>query len=264
MHAALRLLAIPALAIGITGCVTVNSTGPMIEKGEPAPRAEPNLKEAARINTDLGLNYARAGNFEVAFDKFQRALSQDQNYAPAHAGIAFVYSQRRDNEKAEQHYERALTLQPDDPTTRNNYGVHLCSQGRFKDAERMFLRAATSANYREPERAYTNAGVCARRVPDPQKAERYFLEALKLRPESPEPLQQMASLYLERREYARAKSYLQRYEKVGVATAATLWMGAKIEFALGDERAAAEYARRLRAEFPDSEESLSTLGQSAS
>jgi type IV pilus assembly protein PilF len=259
-----HLIAALVLAVGATGCVTVNSTTPMIEKSEPAPRSEPNLQEAARLNTDLGNNYARTGNFEVAFDKYQRALSQDANYAPAHAGMALVYSQRREAEKALQHYERALQLQPDDPITRNNYGVFLCGQQRYKEADKAFLRAATSANYREPDRAYTNAGVCARRIPDLEKAEAYFREALKLRPESPEPLQQMASLYLERKDYARAKAFLQRYEKVGPATASTLWMGAKIEFALGDENAAAEYARRLRSEFPDSEESLSTLGPSAS
>lgn len=259
-----RLIPVLGLAVAASGCVTVNSSTPMIEKSEPAPRAEPNLQEAARINSDLGVNYARSGNFEVAFDKFQRALSQDANYAPAHAGIALVYSQRRENEKAEQHYERALQLQPDDPITRNNYGVFLCAQERYKDADKMFVRAAASPNYREPDRAYTNAGVCARRVPDPEKAEKYFREALRLRPDSPEPLQQMASLCLERKDYERARAFLKRYEKVGAVTAATLWMGAKIEFALGDESAAAEYARRLRAEFPDSEESLSTLGQSAS
>jgi type IV pilus assembly protein PilF len=260
----MRLLAVLALCFAATGCVTVNSTTPMIEKSEPAPRAEPNLQEAARLNTDLGLNYARAGNFEVAFDKFERALNQDANYAPAHAGIALVYSQRRENEKAEKHYEKALQLQPNDPITRNNYGVFLCAQQRYKDADKMFLKAATSSNYREPDKAYTNAGVCARRVPDLEKAESYFREALRLRPESPEPLQQMASMCLERKDYAGAKGFLKRYEKVGAPTAATLWLGAKIEFALGDENAAAEYARRLRTEFPDSEESLSTLGQSAS
>jgi type IV pilus assembly protein PilF len=264
MRAAVRQIGLLVLFCAATGCVTVNSTAPMIEKSEPAPRSEPNLQEAARLNTDLGVNYARAGNLEVAFDKFQRALGQDANYAPAHAGIAFVYSQRRENEKAEHHYERALMLQPNDPMTRNNYGVFLCAQKRYKDAEKAFLRAATSPEYREPDRAYTNAGVCARRVPDLAKAENYFREALKLRPESPETLQQMASLYLERKDYARAKAFLQRYEKVGAPTAATLWLGVKIEFALGDENAAAEYARRLRTEFPDSEESLSTLGPSAS
>lgn len=257
------LLAVLALGMS-TGCVTVNSTGGTIEKAAPAPRAEPDMREAARLNTDLGVTYARDGNYDVAMDKFSRAIGQDASYAPAHAGIAFVYAQRQDNEKAEAHYERALKLQPNDPMTRNNYGAFLCSIKRYKEAEKLMLQAATSLNYREPEKAYANLGACAQRIPDLDKAEGYYREALKRRPELPDALQQMASILLAKKDYARARVFLQRYEKVGEATAATLWMGAKIEYALGDQGAAAAYQRRLRIEFPDSEESLSPLGPSAS
>lgn len=259
-----RLLGAVALLALLSGCVTVNSTGTRIEKAAPAPRSEPNLREAARINTDLGITYAREGNYDVALDKFTRALGQDANYAPAHAGVAFIYSQRGDNEKAQTHYERALQLQPDDPMTRNNYGVFLCSIKRYKDAEKLLLQAANSPSYREPERAYANLGACAQRVPDLDKAEQYYREALNRRAELPEALRQMASILLEKKDYSRAKIFLQRYEKVGDASAATLWLGAQIEYALGDEAAASAYQRRLRVEFPDSEESLSPLGPSAS
>jgi type IV pilus assembly protein PilF len=257
--------ALVALALVMSaGCVTVNSTGGTIEKAKPAPRAEPDLREAARVNTDLGVTYARDGNYDVALDKFTRAIGQDANYAPAHSGIAFVYAQRHDNEKAEAHYERALQLQSDDPMTRNNYGAFLCSIKRYKEAEKLMLQAAKSTTYREPERAYANLGACAQRIPDLNKAEGYYREALARRPDLPDALQQMASILLEKRDYARARVFLQRYEKVGDATAATLWMGARIEYALGDKGAAAAYQRRLRIEFPDSEESLSTLSPSAS
>lgn len=248
----------------LVGCVTVNSTGGTIQKAPAPPRAEPDLREAARLNTDLGVTYARDGNYDVALDKFSRALSQDAGYAPAHAGIAFIYAQRRDNDKAVAHYERALQLQSDDPMTRNNYGAFLCSIQRYKEAEKLMLQAATASNYREPERAYANLGACAQRIPDLDKAEGYYREALQRRPELPDALQQMASILLERKDFARARVFLQRYEKVGDATAATLWMGAKIEYGLGDQAAATAYQRRLRVEFPDSEESLSKLGPSAS
>jgi type IV pilus assembly protein PilF len=257
-------LVLAAIAVLATGCVTVNSPLPASSKADAQPRAAPDLREAARVNTDLGMNYARAGNFDVALDKFARAIAQDSSYAPAHAGIAFIYSQRRDPARAEEHYKRALQLESEDPNTRNNFAVFLCGQQRYKDAEKLFMQAAASPNYREPERAYTNAGVCARRIPDLDKAEAYFRQSLKLRAEFPEALQQMASLLLERKDYARARAFLQRYEKVGPATPTTLWIGAKVEFALGDEAAAAEYARRLRTEFPDSEESLSTQSSPAS
>ena len=248
----------------MVGCVTVNSTGGRIEKAAPAPRAEPDLREAARLNTDLGVTNARDGNYDVALDKFTRALGQDPNYGPAHAGVAFIFSQRGDNEKAQKHYERALQLEPDDPMTRNNYGVFLCSIQRYKEAEKLMLQAANSSSYREPERAYANLGACAQRIPDLDKAELYYREALNRRAELPDALRQMASILFEKKDYARARVFLQRYEKVSDASAAMLFLGAKIEYALGDEAAAAAYQRRLRVEFPDSEESLSPLGPSAS
>ena len=252
------------LLVLLSGCVTVNSTGGRIEKAAPTPRSEPDMREAARLNTDLGITYARDGNYDVALDKFTRALGQDSGYAPAHAGIAFIFSQRGDVEKAQSHYERALQLQPDDPMTRNNYGVFLCSLKRFKEAEKLMLQAANSPTYREPERAYANLGACAQRVPDLDKAELYYREALNRRPELPDALRQMAAILVEKKDYARARVFLQRYEKVGDASAATLLLGARIEYALGDEASAAAYQRRLRIEFPDSEESLSPLGPSAS
>lgn len=257
-------VAILAALIALAGCVTVNAPPGTPMRSEPKTRSEPDLKEAARINTDLGINYARNGDFDVALDKFKRALEQDASHAPAHAGIALVYSQRGENEVAETHFKRALQLESGDAFTRNNYGVLLCSLQRYKEAERMFLQAATTSGYRTPESAYTNAGVCAKRVPDLDRAEALLREALKVKPEYPDALQNLASVYLERKDYLRARAFLQRYEKVGPATANTLWMGAKIEFALGDENAAADYANRLRAQFPDSEESSRTLRSPAS
>ncbi|MGQ0529138.1 MAG: type IV pilus biogenesis/stability protein PilW [Panacagrimonas sp.] len=232
----------------------------------PIPDSRPaaDLDEAAKINTDLGVAYARNGDFDVALDKLRRALDQNKNYAPAHQAIAFVYQQRRDVENAERHFKRALQLSPADPNTRNNFGVFLCGQNRYAEAEKLFLQAANTPRYAEPENAYTNAGVCARRIPDLNKAEAHFREALRLKPDAPEALRQLASLLYERRDYARARAFLQRYERVGPPTAATLWMGAKIEFALGDETAAAAYARRLKTDFPDSEESVSLSSRPAS
>lgn len=257
-------IAMLALVLLCAGCVTVNAPNGVQVRSEPKPRSEPDLKEAARINTDLGINYARNGDYDVALDKFKRALEQDASHAPAHAGIALVYSQRGETEAAESHFKRALQLQGNDAFTRNNYGVMLCEQKRYKEAERMFLQAAAVPGYRAPESAYTNAGVCAKRIPDLERAELLLREALKVKPEYPDALQNLAAVCLDRGDYARARAFLQRYEKAGPATANTLWLGARIEYALGDEHAAADYIQRLRAQFPDSEESARTLSPPAS
>lgn len=245
-------LVFAVLVLTLAAC----ASGPP-EKEAPAPRPPPDLEEAARINTDLGLSYARAGDYDLALDKLERALQQAPNYALAHTGIAYIYAERQDAERAERHYKRALQLSPGDPGTRNNLAVFLCGQKREQEAEKLFLQVAKTPSYAEPEKAYTNAGVCLRRAGDLDKADLYFRKAIELRPNNAEALRQMASLCLERKDYLRARAFLQRYEKVGPQTAATLWIGAKVEFALGDEHAAADYAQRLKNDFPESEESLS-------
>lgn len=246
--------------LATAGCARVTTSEP----AAPPPRAPADMEEAARVNTELGVAYAREGQFDVAQEKLERALQQNANYAPAHSTLAIVYQQRRDPVKAEEHYRRALRLSPRDPHTRNNFGVFLCGQGRVDEAEALFLQAASDPDYREPEAAYTNAGVCARRVPDLDRAEKHFREALALQPKHAEALAQMASLYFDRKDYLRARAYLQRYEQVGPPTAVTLWIGAKVEFALGDELAASDYARRLKSQFPESEEHLNIAPRPAS
>lgn len=244
---------LPLLAaiLTVSACVTVTGDG------SKPPRAEANLLEAARINTELGIDFMRKGQYDAALEKLTRALDQNPDYALAHSSVAFVYSQRGEYGRADKSYKRALQLAPDDPATRNNFGVFLCGQNRRQDAEGVFLQAARNPRYAEPEKAWTNAGVCARGKPDLDKAEQFFREALKARAEFPEALAQLAGMSLERKDYLRARAFVQRYERVGPATPETLWIAAKAEFALGDEAAAAAYAARLRREFPESKESAS-------
>jgi type IV pilus assembly protein PilF len=243
--------ALISILLLLAGCVTVT------ENGSLPPRAEADLVEAARINTALGVDYARKGRFDVALDKLNRAIEQNPAHAPAHAALAFVHTQQGEYTKAEKSYTRALQLAPDDPATRNNFGVFLCSQKRYADAETVLLQAARNPRYSERETALTNAGVCARRIPDLDKAEGYFREALKLRPEFPEALAQLVGITLERRDYLRARAFVQRYEKVGPVTPETLWIAASAETALGDAAAAQTYAERLHKQFPESKESQS-------
>ena len=259
-----RVLISALLLVMISACSSTPDRQSQSPSLIPDSRPEADLNEAAKLNTELGVAYARNGDFDVALEKLLRALEQNKNYAPAHQAIAFVYQQRRDTENAERHFKRALQLSPGDPNTRNNFGVFLCGQNRHAEAEKLFMQAAATPSYTEPEKAHTNAGVCARSIQDLGKAEVHFREALRLKPDSAEALRQLASLLYERRDYPRAKAFLQRYEKMGPPTAATLWLGAKLESALGDQRAAAVYARRLKTDFPDSEESVSLSSRPAS
>ncbi|MDP3856454.1 MAG: type IV pilus biogenesis/stability protein PilW [Stagnimonas sp.] len=226
----------------LAGCVTE------YPKGEQPN--EPNLREASRANTQLGIEYARQGNFELALTKLKRAIDQDSSYGQAHGAIALLYARQGDAAKAESHYRRALALDADDSLTRSNFAVFLCGRGEVREGEDLLLEAARDRRFATPEAAWTNAGVCVRRQ-DPAKAERYFREALNANPNYAAALLEMADLAAQNQDWLRVRAFLQRRDRLTPATAQSLLLGIKAERALGDEEAAATLERRLRSEFPE-------------
>lgn len=209
-------------------------------------------KDAARFNVQLGVNYMQRGELEEARDKLERAVQQDPELPAAHAALGILYERVGDTRRAGDHLRRATRLAPDDPSMLNALGGFLCRHGDRREGIRNFEAAANNAFYRTPAVALTNAGVCARGIPDPETAETFLRQALEADRTSAEALLQMADLSLETGRSLQARAFLQRYEAVGPATAYSLGLGHRIERAAGDARAAADYATRLLREFPTS------------
>jgi type IV pilus assembly protein PilF len=208
----------------------------------------------AQINARLGLSYMQQGNHEVAMEKLQRALEQDPGLADGHHYMAELYRTLRNEEKAEQHYRRALRLAPNDGALQNNYAVFLCDNGHYGEAEERFLRAARTPNYQRSGEAYQNAASCMMRIPDPERAKAHLRRALEIDPLAPSALLQMSTLSFDTGEELPARAFLQRFEAVARHNAQSLWLGVRIERALDNAPAAEDYARQLREQFPRAEE----------
>jgi len=212
-------------------------------------------KKAAAVNAELAITYMKQNNLRAAREKADRALKQDPRSADVQMAAGFVYDRLGEDRKAAGHFEQAVKLGgKDNPDVLNNAAVFQCRKGDKKRGVELFLQAAASPLYRTPEVAYTNAGFCARADGRPADAERYFRQALALRPNLADPLYQLADLQFEAGNYLQARAFVQRYHEAAAATAASLWLGYRIERALGDSAAAESYARRLRMEFPTSVE----------
>jgi type IV pilus assembly protein PilF len=211
-------------------------------------------EDAARFNVQLGISYLQRGNLQDARDKLERAVEQDPSFPSAHAALGLLYERVGELDKAGVHLRRAAQLAPDDAGMQNNYGGFLCRRGEREAGIEYFDRAARNAFYRTPEVALTNAGVCARGIPNIAAAEAYLRRALEVNRTYPDALLQMADLKLTAGDAFNARAFMQRYESVATATAASLALGRRIELAAGDTRAAAQYERRLRQEFPDAPE----------
>lgn len=232
-----------ALLLLVGGCALV---------GQGKPNEGQN-REASRLNTQLGLDYLRKNDIELGREKLLKAVSQDDDNAEAHGALGLLYANTGDLAQAKKHYEKSLKLQPDDANVLNNFGVMLCAQGEYEKADLQFRRAVGNTRYGNPEVALTNAGVCARKLPDDIKAEAYLREALKRAPNFTDALGQLALLSADQARYLNARAFLQRYESLQAPmTREMLLLGVRIELALGNRDAAQRYAQTLRTEHPDS------------
>lgn len=243
-------MAVVAAAL-LAACVTVEPDG------QPRSKADP--VEAARINTQLGIDYLRQGELERARDKLERAVEQDGSQPLAHTSLAFAYQSLGQIERADKHYRRAVSLSPRDPDILNNYGVFLCAQGRGDEALERFEQALENPAYRRTEVGLTNAGVCARKVGNNTAAEQYFRRALRANPEFPDALAQMALLAHDRGEFLTARAFVQRYDSVSRMTPDVLWIAVRTERALGDRTAANNYADQLKRQYPRADETYQLL-----
>lgn len=214
---------------------------------------------AASVNVQLGAGYLKQGKNELALSKLNRALEQDPKLPSAHYVIAILYEHLGEFEKADTHYRRAVELAPLDPEAHNNYGTFLCGQNRLKEADAQFLAALKDPLYKTPEFAYTNAGVCAMKIPDEVKAEGYFRQALQANPLFGSALLEMARLNFNKGNYLPARGYLQRHTEVARKSPAAMWLGVRIERALGDNVTAESYAKALKTDFPNSRETALLL-----
>jgi type IV pilus assembly protein PilF len=248
-----KTLPLLALSIVLGACV---SNAP-----ENSKNPQEMEKDAADYNLQLGIGYLRQGEYQLALDKLKKSAEQDPSVPETHMALGYLYEQINEPEKAESQLRQASRLAPNDPEVLNTFGVFLCKQGSVKEALASFDKAALAPLYRTPEAAYTNAGVCARTSNRPDEAEAYFRKALGKNPNYDEALLQLASLSFERANYFPARAFIERFLQGNRATPEALYLGVRIENAMGNSDAVNNYATRLLREFPESAEARQVLEQ---
>lgn len=216
------------------------------EVGDPRNRA--------RIHTELASAYYERGNMGVALEELHTAIKADPNYAPAYDVLGLVHMDLRENGVAQQHFERALALSPNDPDINNNYGWFLCQSGREEQSIAYFMAALKNPLYSTPARSYVNAGLCSIRKNNERDAFDYFERALRSEPDNPQALLNLASIQYKRGQNEAARGFIGRFNKLVEPTAESLWLALRIERKLGDRLAENTLATQLRRRFSGSPE----------
>jgi len=211
-------------------------------------------RNRARIHTELASAYFERGNMGVALEELRIAVEADSTYAPAFNVLGLVHMDLRENAVAQQHFERALRLSPNDPDINNNYGWFLCQSGREEQSIAYFLAALKNPLYSTPARSYVNAGLCAIRKNNERDAFDYFQRALRSEPDNLQALLNLASIQYKRGQLQPARGFVGRFNKLVEPTAESLWLALRIERKLGDKSAENTLATQLRRRFSGSQE----------
>ena len=200
------------------------------------------------------LVYAQRGALAQAKRTINQALILDPNSVDANNIAGLIYGKSQQAELAIKYFERALSQARNDASTLNNYGNFLCDYGNTQQAEEKFLRAGTHASNPNPEIAYTNAGLCALRVPDIDQAENYFKTALDFKENNSVALYQLAQINFTKGRAIPALERLHAYSQFASHTPQTLKLGIEIGRLMRDKEVEISYFNLLQNEYPTSEE----------
>lgn len=254
------LLFLLTLTLVAAGCSRLTFIRPKVERtdGEqvaPTYRVVDNPETKRRMEADQAVAVAtqrlQAGDLETAERHARTALKVAPQSADVQTLLALLADQRGQAKQAGEHYKRATELAPGRGAEQNNYGVWLCSNGFPAEALVWFDRALQDADYETPAAALANAGGCAAKAGQHERAERDLRQALVLDPRNAYALASMAESEYRAGRYFEARAFVERRLAAASATADVLKLATQIEERLGDRAAAGRYVQQLRAEFPD-------------
>ncbi|MGR9106133.1 MAG: type IV pilus biogenesis/stability protein PilW [Gammaproteobacteria bacterium] len=242
-------------AVLLSSCLTLAACA-TIQKDQDAEldRAE---ESPATVYTNLGMEYLKRGQDEIALKNFETAIKKDPGNSEAHQAIAMLYQKLKQNDRVEYHLKQAVSLRSTNASAQNDYGNFLCEQGNFAEADQHFQKAIDTPLYENPWLAMANKGICEKRAGNMEEAEKDLRTALEKQPKWGPALLAMAEISLDTDKALNARAFIQRYLSDNPPSAEALLLGVKIERALGDTAAANKYKSQLESQFPDSDEAKS-------
>lgn len=215
------------------------------------------------VQAKLGIEYLRLGKLDIALEKLQTAVDLDADNTEAHNAIAVLYEKIKQYPNAKTHFKKALSLQPENAGTLNNYGRFLCDRGEYDEAFEHLKKAMTMPLNDKKWFSFTNAGRCEILRGNQPEAEVYFREALNHNPQFAPALLELQRVCYRRGNFSSAKAFTARYEQVAEHTPGTLWVAIETEKALGNVSASSRYKQLLLQNFASSNEAkqISTAEQ---
>ena len=244
LRASLRIGLLSAVIL-TSGCVSNNQPGMYGGNFDH--------EEAARTRMSLGLTYLQNNNYTQAKKNLDKALEFNPRSADVQFAMAYYYQLVGDNLRAEEYYETAIDLAPNNGDIANSYGAFKCQNGEYEKAKAYFFDAINNRLYANAAQTYENLALCAQSQGKLDEAIGYFQDALKHQPARGKSLFLLSELYTVSEQWELAESTLRKYERVAKVTPDSLWLAYEIAKGKGDLETAKGYGEMMMSLFPESE-----------
>ena len=251
---------IAALAALLGACASSGGTPPPVPRQPelpPAKAQEVSPKDRAALHADIAAGYYERGRMDIALEELNEAATLDPANPRIYNYYGLVYTILGENAKAEQNFQRALALAPEDSDIRHNWGWYLCSNDRPRESIPEFEIALRNPLYKTPEIALTNAGRCSAAFGDVVNAESYYRRAVARSPNNAPAMYGLALLAFRAGKLDEARGWMKLLTQQPAPAPEALFLGMCIERKAGDRAAETTYISQLRNRFPDSAEAKS-------
>ncbi len=229
----LKLIGLIFISLWLSACATKETGKPslsdQIQQIEAQQAMKPDFEMAAKINAQLGIDYLNKNLLDLAKQKIVKAQGQDDSLAVVHYAMGLYYSRVGNKERAEDAFEKALDIEPENYQALSYYGQFLCQQEDFKEAESYFDESLSLQSNNRMGATYELYGVCVLKyMRDPKRATILFHKALLQNPKLTLSYYLLAETYADAGEFHKADEALNLYLKYIAPSKASLELELKI------------------------------------
>lgn len=254
------LLAAALALVSLDGCNRLTFIKPNMKKIRTEQVRElPDVRDSAADRQrmaqadalQLAGNRLQAGDLDAAEKRAKSVLESDRDNVSAMTILALVEQRRGRIADAGGWFKRAAEQSKSGPAEWGNYGTWLCEANQPAESLQWLDRSLAYPDAIDLAGMRANAGKCALRAGQTERAERDLRAALELSPSNAVALDGMAQLMFVRGRMLEARAFSERRLALGAPTADILARAAEIETRLGDQAAASRYRQRMAQEFPN-------------
>lgn len=243
LRLAILLLLISLSSASGSNCFASESD-PSRGKTTPAHAEQP-LSYDGQLAVHVAQELIQQKKYPEALKQVDNAIRSDGKSGIPYMLKAYILDQQGKTKGAANAYGAAIKRSPGNGFIRNAFGMHLCEQKDYAQADANFLLAVKDKTYPFSHQAYENAARCAFKFNDLGKSELYAREALSINADSASALATMTQIKVKQASYFEARAFIQRLESLAPLDASQLQIAIQIEKSAGDDRSAAQYQKKL-------------------